>query len=168
MTLAISRRTPFLKKLETYPLRSYSQKLSLYLTELYTNRLTKAISYNTLKKELYILGDFTINLYGNQNIAGCKSNTLVTATVSNDVKNYLQFCTMFGLTQVIKSPTRITYSSTSLINHILASLPEIISQEGVINVGLSNHQVIYCTREITRVETGGLHKKLDSVHLRIQ
>ena len=45
-------------------------------------------------------------------------------TVSNDVKNYLKFCTMFGLTQIIKSPTRITCSSTSLIDHILESLPD--------------------------------------------
>ena len=59
-----------------------------------------------------------------QNYAECKSNTLVPATVSNDVKNYLQFCTMFGLTQIIKSPTRITCSSTSLIDYILGSLPE--------------------------------------------
>ena len=82
------------------------------------------------------------------------------AAVSNDVKNYLQFCTMFGLTQMIKSPTRITCSSTSLIDHKLASLPDRISQEGVMNVGLSDHQLIYCTRKISRVKTGGVHKKI--------
>ena len=31
---------------------------------------------DTLKKELYILGGFNINLYQNQNHAGCKNNTL--------------------------------------------------------------------------------------------
>ena len=89
-----------------------------------------------MKNKLYILGDFNINFYQNQNQAECKNNTLVSATVTNDAKNYLQFCTMFGLTQIIKSPTRITCSSTSLIDHILASFLERISQEGVINVGL--------------------------------
>ena len=59
--------------------------------------------------------------------------------VSDDVKNYPQFCTMFGLTQIIKSPTGITCRSTSLIDHILSSLSERICQEGVINVGLSDH-----------------------------
>ena len=98
-------------------------------------------------------------MYQNQNHTGCKNNNLVSATASNDVKSYLQFCTMFGLTQIIKSPTRITCSSTSLIDHILASLPDRISQEGVINVGLSDHQLIYCTRKISRVKTGGMHKK---------
>ena len=82
----------------------------------------------------------------------------MSATASNDVKSYLQFCTMFGLTQIVKSPTRITFSSTSLIDHILASLPDRISQEGVMNVGLSDHQLIYCIRKISRVKTRGVHK----------
>ena len=67
---------------------------------------------------------------------------------------------MFGLTQIIKPPARITYSSTSFIGHILASLSERISQEGVINVFLSDHQLIYCTRKISRIKTGGVHKKI--------
>ena len=62
---------------------------------------------DTLKKELCIHGDFNINLYQNQNHTGCKNNNLVSATASNDVKSYLQFCTMFALTQIIKSPTCI-------------------------------------------------------------
>ena len=97
-------------------------------------------------------------MYQNQNHTGCKNNNLVSATASNDVKSYLQFCTMFGLTQIVKSPTRITFSSTSLIDHILASLPDRISQEGVMNVGLSDHQLIYCIRKISRVKTRGVHK----------
>ena len=76
-------------------------------------------------------------------------------TVSNDSKTYLQFCTMFDLTQIIKPPTRITCSSTSLIDDILAIPPDRVFQEGVINVGLSDHQLIYCTRKIIRVKTGG-------------
>ena len=75
-------------------------------------------------KKLCILGDFNINLYQYENHAGCKGNTLVSETASNDVKNYLQFCTMFGLARMVKSPTRITCSRTSLIDHILASVTE--------------------------------------------
>ena len=66
---------------------------------------------------------------------------------------------MFGLTQIIKSPTHITCSSTSLIDHILAGAPERIYQEGVINVGLSDHQLIYCTRKISRIKIGGVQRK---------
>ena len=98
-------------------------------------------------------------MYQNQNHTGCKNNNLVSATASNDFKSYLQFCAMFGLTQIIKSPIRITCSSTSLINHILAILPDRISHEEVMNVGLSDHQRIYCTRKISRVKTGDVQKK---------
>ena len=111
------------------------------------------------KKELCILGDFNLNFYQNHNHRGCKNNTLVSATVFNDVKNYLQFCSMFGLTQIMKSPARITQSSTLLVDHILASLHESISKEGVINVGSSNHQLIYCIRKISRIRTRDAHKK---------
>ena len=96
-----------------------------------------------------------------------KEYFFVSAAVSNDVKNYLQFRTMFGSPQIIKSQTRITCSSTSLIDHILASLPERMSQEDVINVGFSDHQLIYCTRKVSKIKFESLHKKLNSVHLRI-
>ena len=58
--------------------------------------------------KLYILGDFNIN-YQNQNLTGCKSNTLVSATVCNNFNIYFQFCAMFGVTQIIKSPIHITF-----------------------------------------------------------
>ena len=64
------------------------------------------------------------------------------------------------LNTIVKSPTRITFSSTSLIDHILASLPDRISQEGVVNVGLLDHQLTYCTRKISGVKTGVVHKKI--------
>ena len=52
-----------------------------------------------------------------------------------------------------------TCSRTSLIDRILTSLPERTSQEGVINVGLLDHQLFYCTRKISRIKAGGVHKK---------
>ena len=99
-------------------------------------------------------------MYQNQNHARFKSNTLVSATVSNDAKNYLQFCTMFGITQIIKSPTCITCRSTSLIDHILGKVPERISHEAVINVGLSDYQRSHYTRKISRIKTGGVDKNI--------
>ena len=66
---------------------------------------------------------------------------------------------MFGLKQLIESPTRITCSSSSIIDHILASFPDRVTQQGILNVGLSDHQLIYCTRKITRIKRGG-HKQI--------
>ena len=67
---------------------------------------------------------------------------------------------MFGISQIIKSPTCVTCSSASLIDHILASLPHRISQEGVINFDLSDHRLIYYTIKISRIKTGGVHRKI--------
>ena len=66
---------------------------------------------------------------------------------------------MFGIKQT-KSPTRITFRNTSLIDHILASIPSRVSQHGVINVSVSDHQLIYCTRKINKIKTGGVHKHI--------
>ena len=68
---------------------------------------------------------------------------------------------MFGIKQLIESPTRITCSSSSIIDHILASFPDRVTQRGILNVRLSDHQLIYCTRKITRIKRGG-HKQIKS------
>ena len=102
----------------------------------------------------------SMNAFSNAQFSYCPLTWMFQTTVSNDVKNYLQFCIMFGLSQISKSPTRITYSSTSLVDHILASLPDRISREGVTNVSLSDHQLICCTRKISRIKTAGVHNKI--------
>ena len=78
---------------------------------------------DTTNEETYILGDFNTNLYHNGKYITYKSNTLISRSVPNDARNYHQFCTIFGLKQIIKSATRITCRNTSLIDHILASIP---------------------------------------------
>ena len=66
---------------------------------------------------------------------------------------------MFGLKQLTDVPTRVTCSSSTIIDHILASFPNRVLQQGVIDVGLSGHQIIYCTRKISRIKTG-THKEI--------
>ena len=66
---------------------------------------------------------------------------------------------MFGLKQLIKIPLRVTCSSSTIIDHILASFLNRISQQGVIDPGLSDHQIIYCARKISRIKRG-THKQI--------
>ena len=47
-------------------------------------------------------------------------------------------------------PTRITKNSSSLLDHVLTDSADRISQFRIVNVGLSDHQLIYCTRKITQ------------------
>ena len=78
--------------------------------------------------------------------------------MSPEVKNYFQFCSLHGLEQLIKSPTRVTCSTSSLIDYILTTFPERVSQQGIIDVGLSDCQLIYCTWKISRTKLGTLNQ----------
>ena len=61
--------------------------------------------------------------------------------------------------QLIKSPTRVTCTTSSLIDHILTTFPERVSQQEIIDVRLSDHQLIYCTRKFSRTKLG-THKQI--------
>ena len=65
-------------------------------------------------------------------------------------KRYIEFCSVHGLKQLITSPTRITEKTSSLLDHILTNSHDKISQSGVIDAGLSDHQITYCTRKIIK------------------
>ena len=54
---------------------------------------------------------------------------------------------MFGLKQLIEVPTCVTCSSSTIIDHVLASFPNRVSQQSVIDVGLSDHRIIYRTKK---------------------
>ena len=80
-------------------------------------------------------------------------------SIPSDVKSYLEFCTFFSLHQLIKVPTRITCNSATIINHTLASYPGRVIQQDIIDVGLSDHQVSFCTRKISSIKRG-THKHI--------
>ena len=88
-----------------------------------------------------------------------KKNILNSKSITSDVKSYHEFCIFFGLKQLIKVPTRTTTSSSTIIDHILASYPQRVTQCGVIDISLSDHQLIYCTRKISRIKRGS-HKQI--------
>ena len=97
---------------------------------------------NFYNKEVYILGDININLM------------LFSEKTPMGIKKYTEFCALHGLTQIIKKPTRITEKTSTLLDHILVNSKDKISQSGVIDLGLSDHQMIYCTRKTLRPKTG--------------
>ena len=84
----------------------------------------------------------------------------------HEVKNYFQFCSLYGLEQLIKSPTQVTCSTSSLIGHILTTFPERVSHKGIIDVELSNHQLIHCTRKFSQTKEG-THKQIKFLLLKI-
>ena len=78
---------------------------------------------DTNKNEIYILGDFNINFCLNNSCIFQKNNLLQSQSIPGNIKQFYEFCTMFVLKQLIKVPTRVTCSSSTIIDHILASFP---------------------------------------------
>ena len=85
--------------------------------------------------------------------------TLNNKSIPSDIKSYYEFCTFFSLHQLIKVPTRITCNSATIIDHILASYLKRVTQQGIIDVRLSDHQLIFCTRKNSRIKRG-THKHI--------
>ena len=107
---------------------------SKFLDNLSTS-ISQTCSFN--EQEVYILGDLNINLINSQK------------HTPNGIKRYKEFCSLHGIEQLLTLPTRITKNSSSLLDHVLTNSADRISQFGIVNVGLSDHQLIYCTRKIT-------------------
>ena len=49
--------------------------------------------------------------------------------------------------------------SSTIINHMLASFPNRVSEESFTDDGPSDHQIIYCTRKTSRIKRG-MHKQV--------
>ena len=108
---------------------------SKFLDNLSTS-ISQTCSFN--EQKVYILGDLNINLINSQK------------HTPNAIKQYKEFCSLHGIEQFLTLPTCITNNSSSLLDHILTNSADRISQFGIVNIGLSDHQLIYCTRKITR------------------
>ena len=91
-------------------------------------------------KETYVLGDFNINMYENKKYVVHENNKVCSKVpLFMKITKYHQFCIIRDLKQLIQCPTRMTCSTLTLIDHILATFPSRVSQKGVINVCLSDH-----------------------------
>ena len=75
-------------------------------------------------------------------------------------QSYHEVCIYFCIKAVNKSPNKDPTSSYTIIDHILESYQERVTQCGVIDISLSDHQLIYCTRKIFKIKS--------SLHIQIQ
>ena len=113
------------------------------------------------EKEIYILGDFNINILINgKSVLDNNKNVEINSTLAPFITTqYNEFCSLFSLKQLIKEPTRITSTTSTLIDHVLTNSFQKICQSGVIDTSLSDHQMIYCTRKVLRMKTHA-HKQI--------
>ena len=106
--------------------------------------------------ETYILGDFNMNLgknghyiFQNHNLLSCHSVPKKLLWFLHDVWH--------------KAVKWKSNSNKVIIDHILASSPDRVTQRGILSVELSDRQLIYCTRKVTRIKRDGCkHTKFRS------
>ena len=126
--------------------------------ETFANDLKRIDLKETLK--VYFLGDFNINLLVNDKFVLKENQSPDFRNLNCPLKSkYKELCQTFSLKEIIQEPTRITSTTSSLLDHILTNAGWKISQKGVIDVGLSDHQLIYCTRKILRTKTN-MHNQI--------
>ena len=58
-----------------------------------------------------------------------------------------ELCQTFSLKEIIQEPTGIASTTSSFLDHILTNAGCKISLKGVIDVGVLDHQLIYCTQK---------------------
>ena len=96
-----------------------------------------------LNNELYILGDFNINLLFKGNCILDKTQEIKNhfKDFSLKIKKNNEFCSIYDFKQLINCRTRTTCNTSTLIDHILTNTQDNISQSGVINTTISDHTI---------------------------
>ena len=91
--------------------------------------------------EYYLLGDLNCDL-GSPDL-------------DSNSRSLIGITELYGLHQLISEPTRITETSSTMIDHIFTNTPDKIVCSGVSHAGISDHSLIYAFRKLST----GLHNK---------
>ena len=98
---------------------------------------------NTEEKEIIMLGDFNFNLLHE----------------TNAVKQWLDTTENLNLKQLVQTPTRVTDTTRTLIDHAFSNVCENIAKVSVPIYAISDHFPVCLTRKITQdFDKGPLHK----------
>ena len=93
-------------------------------------------------QEAYTLGDLNFKLLDKYKYI---LDTKYSKVMVPLAKKYSQFCCMHNLKQLIRSPTRVSKATSTLLDHILTNSNELVSHYGVLEIGLTDHQLVFCT-----------------------
>ena len=84
---------------------------------------------DTDMKESNYLGDFNISMCQNNKDIVCDDTPFFSKFLFTSINQYQHSCTMHILKHLIKSLALVTCSSSSLIDHIVASFPSRVSRK---------------------------------------
>ena len=103
--------------------------------ELFSHYETLVGKLDSLDLEYYLMGDLNCNMAS----AHFDTNTRLLCEISD----------IYGLQQLITEPTRITESSSSLIDVIFTNCINRVVCSGVLHIGISDHSLIYVYRKLS-------------------
>ena len=86
---------------------------------------------------IVLLGDFNCHLQGTDSKTGSE--------IQPKTARLLTLFQLFGMQNIVNQPTKITLGSSTLIDLIVTTKPNLINRKGVVPLGLSDHCLIYAT-----------------------
>ena len=95
----------------------------------------------------YLIGDFNVNLMNRNKMLLKKQYFQSNNQTLPIVKKYIDLFFSYSLHQIFMKPTRIIGHPKTLIENILKNSPKKVVHIGVIEMGLSDHELIYCSRK---------------------
>lgn len=112
--------------------------------DLISSPLEKALLQSS---NIFLLGDFNCNLLieGNQ-----ESDTNILNANTNKLRSIFE---MFNMQNVIQEATRLTITSSTLIDLVVTTRKDLVSSSGVFPLGTSDHHFIYATIRIKKQKT---------------
>ena len=92
------------------------------------------------RKNIILLGDFNSDM-----LKGSSK------TESQYGKRLKRIISSFGLKNIMSCPSRVTLTSKSLIDLIITSQPAKVKNSGAIDLGISDHNLVFAVFMTTRV-----------------
>ena len=102
------------------------------------DKLEKVLSFLDKEgKEIILLGDTNCDLTPKQ----------AEKPIDNNSKHMLDLYELFSFKQLVEEPTRVTLTTSSIIDHIATTCARNIVKSGVHEVSMSDHYMVYCIRK---------------------
>ena len=102
------------------------------------DKLEKVLSFLDKEgKEIILLGDTNCYLTPKQ----------AEQPIDNNSKHMLDLYELFSFKQLVEEPTRVTLTTSSIIDHIATTCARNIVKSGVHEVSMSDHYMVYCIRK---------------------
>ena len=102
------------------------------------DKLEKVLSFLDKEgKEIILLGDTNCDLTQKQ----------AEQSIDNNSKHMLHLYELFSFNELVEEPTRVTLTTSSIIDHIATTCARNIVKSGVHEVSMSDHYMAYCIRK---------------------